>query len=72
MADGPGRRRVVVFNASDDTVDMLTAFFRVIGLDAWGETWPAGNPLSVEIVQDFVRRHQPDVIVLRRQLSLRP
>ena len=63
MADGPERRRVVVFNASDDTVDMLTAFFRVIGLDAAGEAWPARNPLSVEIVQDFVRRHQPDVIV---------
>ena len=63
MADGPRRRRVVVFNASEDTVDLLTTFFGVLGLDAAGETWPARNPLSVEIVQDFVRRHQPDVIV---------
>ena len=63
MVDRPRRQRVVVFNASDDTVDMLTAFFRVLGFDAAGEAWPARNPLSVEIVQDFVRRHQPDVIV---------
>lgn len=63
MADGPQRRRVVVFNASEDTVDMLTTFFGGLGLDAAGEAWPARNPLSVEIVQDFVRRHRPDVIV---------
>lgn len=63
MTDETRRRRVVVFNASDDTVDMLTAFFRVLGLDAVGEAWPARNPLSIEVVQDFVRRHQPDVIV---------
>lgn len=63
MAEGTRRHKVVVFNASDDTVDMLTAFFGVLGLDATGEAWPARNPLSVEIVQDFVRRHQPDVIV---------
>ena len=63
MADEPRRRRVVVFNASEDTVDMLSTFFRALGLDAAGEAWPARNPLSVEIVQDFVRRHRPDVIV---------
>lgn len=63
MAEGTRRHKVVVFNASDDTVDMLTAFFGVLGLDATGGAWPARNPLSVEIVQDFVRRHQPDVIV---------
>jgi len=63
MTDRPEQRKVVVFNASDDTVDMLTEFFRVLGLEAAGEAWPARNPLSVEIVQDFVRRHQPDVIV---------
>jgi len=63
MTDGPRRRKVVVFNASDDTVDMLTAFFRMLGLEAAGEAWPARNPLSVEVVQEFVRRHQPDVIV---------
>jgi CheY-like chemotaxis protein len=63
MADGPSRQRVVVFNASEDTVDLLTTFFGLLGLDAAGETWPARDPLSLEIVQDFVRRHQPDVIV---------
>jgi CheY-like chemotaxis protein len=63
MADGSRRRRVVVFNASEDTVDLLTTFFDVLGLDAAGETWPARELLSVEIVQDFVRRHRPDVIV---------
>ena len=62
MAEPP-RPRVVVFNASDDTVDMLIALFSMLGLDAAGETWPARNPLSLEIVQDFVRRHKPDVIV---------
>jgi DNA-binding response OmpR family regulator len=63
MPDTPRRRRVVVFNASEDTVDMLTTFFGVLGLDAAGETWPARDPLSLETVQDFVRRHRPDVIV---------
>ena len=63
MADEPRRRRVVVFNASEDTVDMLSTFFRALGLDAAGEAWPARNPLSIEIIQDFVRRHRPDVIV---------
>jgi DNA-binding response OmpR family regulator len=63
MDDARRRRRVVVFNASEDTVDMLTTFFDVLGLDATGETWPARDPLSLEVVQDFVRRHQPDVIV---------
>jgi CheY-like chemotaxis protein len=63
MPDEPPRRKVLVFNASEDTVDLLTTFFGVLGLDAAGETWPARDPLSIEIVQDFVRRHQPDVIV---------
>ena len=63
MPDGPRRGRVVVFNASEDTVDLLTTFFGALGLDAAGETWPARDPLSLEIVQDFVRRHHPDVIV---------
>ena len=63
MADGSRRRRVVVFNASEDTVDLLTTFFGVLGLDAAGETWPAQDALSVEAVQEFVRRHEPDVIV---------
>lgn len=63
MPDTPPRPRVIVFNASEDTVDLLTTFFGVLGLDAAGETWPARDPLSVETVQDFVRRHRPDVIV---------
>jgi hypothetical protein len=41
MTDGPRRRRVVVFNASEDTVDMLTTYFLALGVEAAGEAWPA-------------------------------
>jgi DNA-binding NtrC family response regulator len=54
---------VAVFNASEDTVDMLIAFFRQLGMNAVGEPWPARQPLSLEVVQGFVLRHRPHVIV---------
>jgi CheY-like chemotaxis protein len=54
---------VAVFNASEDTVDMLIAFFEQLGLKAVGEPWPARQPLSIEVVRSFVLRHQPHVIV---------
>jgi CheY-like chemotaxis protein len=54
---------VAIFNASQDTVDMLTVFFEHCGYRAVGEPWPAREPLGVEAVRAFVARHQPDVIV---------
>src|SRR6185295_3336200 len=58
-----GRPVVAVFNASQDTVDMLIAFFEQYGYEAVGEPWPAREPLDVDTVRAFVARHQPDVIV---------
>jgi DNA-binding response OmpR family regulator len=63
MTDEHRPQRVVVFNASEDTVDLLTLFFEMQGLEASGEPWPAREALSLAIVQDFVIRHRPDVIV---------
>jgi len=37
MADEPRRPRVVVFNASEDTVDLLTTFFGVLAGE-WKDT----------------------------------
>jgi len=54
---------VAIFNASQDTVDMLTAFFEHCGYRAVGEPWPAHEPLGIETVQAFVAHHRPDVIV---------
>jgi CheY-like chemotaxis protein len=54
---------VAVFNASQDTVDMLTLFFEHCGYKAVGEPWPAREPLGVDNVRAFVTRHRPDVIV---------
>ncbi len=54
---------VAVFNASQDTVDMLTTYFSQCGYAAVGEPWPAREPLSVEAVEAFVAAHRPDVIV---------
>ena len=54
---------VAIFNASQDTIDMLTVFFKQCGYRAVGEPWPAREPLGVEAVRAFVARHQPDVIV---------
>lgn len=54
---------VAVFNASLDTIDMLTVFFEQCGYRAVGEPWPAREPLGVEAVRAFVAKHQPDVIV---------
>jgi CheY-like chemotaxis protein len=54
---------VAVFNASQDTIDMLTVFFEQCGYRAVGEPWPAREPLGIEAVRAFVRSHQPDVIV---------
>ena len=54
---------VAVFNASQDTIDMLTVFFEQCGYRAVGEPWPAREPLGIETVRAFVVKHQPDVIV---------
>ena len=54
---------VAVFNASQDTVDMLTVFFKQCGYRAVGEPWPAREPLGLEEVRAFVAKHRPDVIV---------
>jgi CheY-like chemotaxis protein len=54
---------VAVFNASQDTIDMLTVFFEQCGYHAVGEPWPAREPLGVEAVRAFVANHRPDVIV---------
>jgi CheY-like chemotaxis protein len=59
----PATPTVAVFNASEDTVDMLTVFFQQCGYRAVGEPWPARNPLGAEAVRAFVARHHPDVIV---------
>jgi CheY-like chemotaxis protein len=58
-----GTPTIAIFNASQDTVDMLTAFFEHCGYRAVGEPWPAREPLGLEAVQAFVARHQPDVII---------
>jgi CheY-like chemotaxis protein len=54
---------VAIFNASEDTIDMLVVFFKQRGYRAVGEPWPAREPLGVEAVRTFVEKHQPDVIV---------
>lgn len=54
---------VAVFNASEDTVDMLTMFFRQIGFRSVGEVCPAREPLKVEKAREFVAEHHPSVIV---------
>lgn len=54
---------VAVFNASEDTVDMLTLWFRQVGFQAVGEAWPAREPLPVAAARAFVTRHRPSVIV---------
>ncbi len=54
---------VAVFNASEDTVEMLTVFFRQLGFEAVGEAWPARTPLSFDAAREFVTRHCPHVIV---------
>lgn len=59
----PEAPTVAVFNASQDTIDMLTVFFRQCGYRAIGEPWPAREPLGAEEVRAFIARHRPDVIV---------
>jgi CheY-like chemotaxis protein len=54
---------VAVFNASQDTIDMLTVFFEQCGYRAVGEPWPAHEPLGAEAVRAFIAKHRPDVIV---------
>ena len=54
---------IAIFNASQDTIDMLMVFFEQCGYRAVGEPWPAREPLGVEAVRAFVGKHQPDVIV---------
>ncbi len=54
---------VAVFNASEDTVDFLTIFLEQQGFRAVGRTWPAIEPLDLEVVRGFMFQHQPQVIV---------
>ena len=54
---------IAVFNASQDTIDMLTVFFGQCGYRAVGEPWPAREPLSFEAVCAFIAKHRPDVVV---------
>jgi CheY-like chemotaxis protein len=54
---------VAVFNASEDTVDVLTAFFEHEGFQAVGRMWPARQSLDSRVALDFLSEHQPDVIV---------
>jgi DNA-binding response OmpR family regulator len=54
---------IAIFNASEDTVDILTTFFGCEGFRAVGRTWPACEPLDPEVVLRFMSEHDPDVIV---------
>ena len=54
---------IAIFNASEDTVDMLTVFFEQQGFRAVGRTWPALQPLDADVAVSFMREHQPHVIV---------
>src|SRR5918992_1656105 len=54
---------VAIFNASEDTVDVLTMFFEQQGFRAVGRTWPAREPLDPDVALGFMSQHQPQVIV---------
>ena len=54
---------VAVFNASEDTVDLLTEFFEQQGFRAVGRTWPARKPLTPHAAREFMSQHQPHVVV---------
>jgi CheY-like chemotaxis protein len=54
---------IAVFNASEDTVDVLTTFFEQEGFRAVGRTWPAREPLNPDVALGFMSQHLPQVIV---------
>ena len=54
---------VAVFNASEDTVDVLTVFFEQQGFRAAGRTWPARSPLDRDVALAFMSQHRPHVVV---------
>jgi DNA-binding response OmpR family regulator len=54
---------VAVFNASEDTVDLLTAFFDQQGFRAVGRTLPARERLDPDVALGFLSQHQPRVII---------
>ena len=54
---------IAVFNASEDTVDVLTMFFEQEGFRAVGRTWPAHEPLNPDVALGFLSQHLPQVIV---------
>jgi DNA-binding response OmpR family regulator len=58
-----GRPVIAVFNASEDTIDLLTMFFDQEGFCAVGRTWPARQSLESAVALAFVAEHQPDVII---------
>jgi hypothetical protein len=50
---------VSIFDASEDTVDVLTLFFEQRGIRAVGRTWPACEPLDPAVALGFMSQHQP-------------
>jgi DNA-binding NarL/FixJ family response regulator len=54
---------VAVFNASEDTVDLLTVFFTQQGFRAVGRTWPAREPLNPDTALAFMAQHRPHVVI---------
>jgi DNA-binding response OmpR family regulator len=54
---------VAVFNASEDTVDLLMEFFGQQGFCAVGRTWPAREPLTPHAAREFISQHRPHVVV---------
>jgi DNA-binding NtrC family response regulator len=54
---------IAVFNASEDTVDVLTMFFEREGFRAVGRTWPAREQLTPDVALGFMSQHQPQVLI---------
>jgi DNA-binding NarL/FixJ family response regulator len=54
---------IAVFNASEDTVDVLTTFFDQEGFRAVGRTWPARESLDRNVALGFMSQHQPQVLI---------
>jgi hypothetical protein len=59
------------FNASEDTVDVLTMFFEQKGFRAVGRTWPARESITPDAALGFMAKHLPQVIILRREPTVR-
>jgi DNA-binding response OmpR family regulator len=63
---------VAVFNASEDTVDLLTVFFEQKGFKTVGRTWKARDPLNADVAVQFMSEHQPNVVVFDVSLPYEP